>query len=256
MATPGYPQMGQMPPMGGPQMGGPQMGGPQMGGPMGAQMRPARQGTSKAVPLVVSAGLAVGVFCGLLFGVGTGKDSATAAPSASNVKKTDGDDDSKTEPGAAPQGLGATTTVQAKTPPPGTGSADGAGAGSAVAAAGGTTAGTGSTAQGSAAQPTVEDKKVIKVTFKLKPEAAASDATITIDGKDIGGMTTELPYDTKSMKIEIKASGYRTVEKKMEIVPGDEMTIELEMQKKSSGTRPPRRPDRPTNAGGGGLIDI
>jgi hypothetical protein len=250
MATPGYPQMGQMPPM-----GGPQMGGPHMGAPMGAQMRPARQGTSKAVPLVVSAGLAVGVFCGLLFGVGTGKDSATAAPSASNVKKTDADDESKTEPGAAPQGLGATTTVQAKPPAPGTGSADGAGAGSAVAAAGGSAGATGSAGQGSAAQPTVEDKKVIKVTFKLKPEAAASDATITIDGKDIGGMTTELPHDTKSMKIEIKAKGYRTVEKKMEIVPGDEMTIELEMQK-STSTRPPRRPDRPTNAGGGGLIDI
>jgi hypothetical protein len=245
MATPGYPQMGQMPPMGGPQMGGPQMGG--------SMAAPIRRGTSKAVPLVVSAGLAVGVFCGLLFGVGTGNDGAIAAPRASNVKQADGDGEGKTEPGAAPQGLGATTTVQTKTPPADTGAADGSGAGSAAVAA---AAAEGSAAQGSAAQPTVEEKKVIRVTFKLKPEAAASDASITVDGKDIGGMTTELPHDTKSMKIEIKASGYRTVEKKMEIVPGDEMTIELEMQKKSSGTRPPRRPDRPTSAGGGGLIDI
>ena len=52
------------------------MGGP----PMGAAVRPMRRGTSKAIPVVVSAGLAVGVFCGLLFGVGTGKNNARAAP--------------------------------------------------------------------------------------------------------------------------------------------------------------------------------
>src|SRR2546423_6128527 len=65
--------------------------------------RPARQGTSKAVPVVVSAGLAVGVFCGLLFGLGTGKAKASAPSSGSNIKK---DDDGS--PGAAPAGLGAT----------------------------------------------------------------------------------------------------------------------------------------------------
>src|SRR5690606_35233546 len=92
MAAPGYPQMGQMP-MGGP--GGP-MGGPPMGGPpMGAQPmpRPIRRGTSKAVPIVVSAGLAVGVFCGLLFGVGTGKEEAAAAPAAGNNVKAQSDDE-------------------------------------------------------------------------------------------------------------------------------------------------------------------
>src|SRR5436190_24020305 len=108
MANPGY-MPGQMPPgmgppgmpggMGGPPgMGGP-MGGPQMGG---MPPRQVRRGTSKAVPVVVSAGLAVGVFCGLLFGVGTGKE-ASATPTASNAKKISNDDtDTKPDPGSAP----------------------------------------------------------------------------------------------------------------------------------------------------------
>jgi len=59
----------------------PGMGGPPMGGPPMAGMRQMKRGTSKAIPVVVSAGLAVGVFCGLLFGVGTGKSNAAPSPS-------------------------------------------------------------------------------------------------------------------------------------------------------------------------------
>lgn len=225
-----------------------------MGGPPMGMQRPIRRGTSKAVPVVVSAGLAVGVFCGLLFGVGTGKNAAIAAPSASNVKKA-GEPEPKPEPGAAPAGLGATKA--APVVKPGAGSAAPAGSPPAVAAAGSAAPATGS----GAAKPAVEEKKIIKLTFKLKPEAAEKDAKITIDGKDIAGLSTEIPGDTKSMKIEIKSNGFRTLEKKQDIVvaPGEEMQIEFELQKKSTGggTRPPKRPDRPTNAGGGGgLIDI
>jgi hypothetical protein len=218
--------------------------------------RPIRRGTSKAVPVVVSAGLAVGVFCGLLFGVGTGNKDAVAAPSGNNVKKGgEADAEAKPEPGAAPAGLGATKAQPVAKPAAGSGSPPAvAAAGSAAPAAG---AGAGS------AKPAVEEKKVIKLTFKLKPESAEKDAKITIDGKDITGLATEIPGDTKSMKVEIKANGFRTLEKKQDIVvaPGEEMQIEFELQKKSSGgggVRPPRRPDRPTNAGGagGGLIDI
>jgi hypothetical protein len=222
---------------------------------MGMQ-RPIRRGTSKAVPVVVSAGLAVGVFCGLLFGVGTGKNAAIAAPSASNVKKGAAGE-AKPEPGAAPTGLGATAAM----PVAKAGSAAPAGSGSppAVAAAGSAAAGAGA----GSAKPAVEEKKVLKVTFKLKPESAEKDAKITIDGKEITGLVTELPVDTKSMKVEIKATGFRTLDKKQDIVdaPGNEMLIEYELVKKptggsTGGTRPPKRPERPTNAGGGGLIDI
>lgn len=229
------------------------MGGP----PMGAQMqRPVRQGTSKAVPVVVSAGLAVGVFCGLLFGVGTGKDEAVAAPASGNNVKKDGEAEPKPEPGAAPKGLGA--TAAAPIPPKNTGSAAGSGAGSAVVAAAGSGAGSAAPAGAGSgsAKPAVEEKKVIKLTFKPKPDAAAEIATLTIDGKEVDGLTTEIPLDTKSVTYEVEAKGYRTYKKTLTIVPGDEMAVEFEMSKKSSGVRPPRRPTRPTQAGGGGLIDI
>ncbi|HEY0987522.1 MAG TPA: hypothetical protein VGD80_10745, partial [Kofleriaceae bacterium] len=67
------------------------MGGPPMG-QMGMMPRPPmRQGTSKIVPVVVSAGLAVGVFCGLLFGLGTGSRSDAAPKQVSNNAKRDDD---------------------------------------------------------------------------------------------------------------------------------------------------------------------
>jgi hypothetical protein len=227
--------MGQMP------MGG----APQGAAPM---PRPVRRGTSKAVPVVVSAGLAVGVFCGLLFGVGTGKkEAAAAAPSASNVKK-----DSATN--AAPAGLGASETTPApvaKTPPPTTPTtpttpaATGSGRGSATAGA----------ATPLAAPGKVEKK--VKLTVNIKPEAAASIAKVSVDGTLIQGMSTDILGDKKQVKVEVKAAGYRSAEKKLDLV-GDEMTLEIELSKRPSGgttVHPPKRPDRPPS-GGAGLIDI
>lgn len=249
MANPNYPPMGQMPPMGGPPMG-PPMGGPPspMGGPPMQMHRPMRRGTSKAVPVVVSAGLAIGVFCGLLFGVGTGKDEAHASPAKGNNVKPP-PEEPKPDPGAAPAGLGATTAAPVK-PAVAAGSAAPA-AGSAAPVA----AGSAAPAAGSAA-PTVAEPKTIKVTFLPKPDAAAKDAKISIDGKEIEGNVAEIPADTKSVKVEVKASGYRTYEKKLDIMGGD-MNVEFDMVKRSSGSniRPPKRPDRPPS-GGGGLIDI
>src|SRR4051812_21563792 len=86
MAHPGYPPTNAPHPASGPQ----QMGHrPAPGYPQGAPpQRPMRQGTSKAVPVVVSAGLAVGVFCGLLFGVGTGKEASARSTSSAEAKDT------------------------------------------------------------------------------------------------------------------------------------------------------------------------
>src|ERR1051325_6820998 len=51
---------------------------------------PVRQGTSRMVPVVVSAGLAVGVFCGLLFGLGTGSGNAgPTTPVRNGAKPTE-----------------------------------------------------------------------------------------------------------------------------------------------------------------------
>jgi hypothetical protein len=207
--------------------------------------RPIRRGTSKAVPIVVSAGLAVGVFCGLLFGVGKKNDAVAAAPATGSNVKPPGEEP-KPDPGAAPAGLVATPTKPVPAQP-----AAGSAAGSAAVAA------------GSAAPtpvtppPVVEEKKLTKLIVVVKTAGAAKGAKLFVDGNAIDGMTTELPADKKTAKVEVKASGYRSYEKKLDLTPG-ELTLEIEMAKRSSGgptVRPPKRPDKPPS-GGGGLIDI
>jgi hypothetical protein len=229
-------------------------GGPMGGGPMGAGpttgIRPIRRGTSKAVPIVVSAGLAVGVFCGLLFGVGKKSEAVAAAPSkGTNVKPPA--EEPKPDKGAAPAGLGAST------PPPTTPTAPTA---PTVPATGSATAAAGSAApaQGSAA-PAVAKKEVTKLIVVVKTEAAAKDAKLIIDGQPAEGLTTEIPVDKKTVKVEVKSSGFRSYEKKLDLTPG-ELTLEIEMAKRPTGpatqpVRPPKRPDKPPS-GGGGLIDI
>ena len=252
MAAPGYPQMGQMPPGMGPPMGGPPMGGP----PMGMPRPPVRQGVSKAVPVVVSAGLAVGVFCGLLFGVGTGKKDAVAAPSkGTNAKDHPVEDTTNL----------VQTPVKPITPTAqlgkgsGAGSAAGSGAGSAVAMAG-SAAGSGG-GSGSAAVA------MKKLTIKVEPDAAAFVAKIQIDGKPLDGTSIELPAETKSVKVSLTATGYHSIDKSIDLL-GDETTVEFPMQKRSGGGSPgfggvdthrptvPTRPPAQKKKSSGGLIDI
>ena len=95
-----------------------------------------------------------------------------------------------------------------------------------------------------------------------KPEDAMKDAKVKIDGKEIDGLLVELPVNTKSFKVEVRASGYRTYEKTFTTIPETaEMSVQFELVKRpppGSGTRPPKRPTTPPSAGGGGggLIDI
>jgi hypothetical protein len=255
MANPGYPQqMGQMPPGMGPPMGGPPMGGPP------TQMRPVKRGTSKAVPVVVSAGLAVGVFCGLLFGVGTGKKDAVAAPSkATNAKDGPVED----------------TTHMVQTPTKPITSTAQLNAGSAAATATGSASGSAVAAAGSAAGSAALAPKLTKLTIKVKPDAAASVAKVQIDGKDITGSEVDLPADKKSVKIAVTAAGFHSFEPKSYDVSGDDMTIEIELTKRSGGGASPgfggtdtHKPTVPTHPPGGdktptppkkkpgGLIDI
>jgi hypothetical protein len=220
-------------------------------------MRPIKQGVSKAVPVVVSAGLAVGVFCGLLFGVGTGKKDAVAAPSkGTNAKDTPVEDtthlvQTPTKP--------ITPTAQLNG-----GSAAGSAAGSAVAAAG-SAAGSGSAA---AVSPTT------KLTIAVQPDAAAKVAKIQIDGKPIDGNAIELPFEAKkSIKISVTADGFHSRDQKIELLEGEE-TVQLELTKRSGGGSSPgfggtdtHRPSVPKVPPGGdkpppkkknpgGLIDI
>jgi len=214
MATPGYPQMGQMPPG---------MGGPPMGGPPGGAVqppRPMKRGVSKAVPVVVSAGLAVGVFCGLLFGVGTGKKEAAAAPSkGTNAAKTTKEDTMATTPVVQTPKTVPTAKATGSNAVAQTGSA----AGSAAAMAG-----------SAAIAP-----KTTKVVIKVKPDAAASVAKIQIDGKDIEGSSIDVPADKKSVKIAVTAAGFHSFEPKSYDVAGDDMTIEIELTKRGGGGASP-----------------
>jgi hypothetical protein len=166
-----------------------------MGGP--------ERGTAKIVPVVVSAGLAVGVFCGLLFGLGTrrGNAAARAVPAApahgTNVKE-------KVEP-PAPE------------PPPQPSGATQAGS----AAAG-----------GSDAQQT-ESPKLVKLTVVVRPDAAGAVAKIQIDGKEVAGNSVELPAESKSAKVAITAPGYHSQDKIVDVSGGD-TTLEIELLKRAA----------------------
>jgi hypothetical protein len=221
MAHPGqYPPMQQ--PMGGPPM--PQMGGPPMMPP-----RPMTRGTSRVVPVVVSAGLAVGVFCGLLFGLGTGKRDASAEPSkgTNNVKHTD--DSFTPESMANPNAKPTDKTVTMVTPDasPNAGSAD----------------------------PTI--KPGTKLTVEIKPENVAATAKVLVDGKPIEGFTAEIPPDPdkpkKVVTVTVKAPGYHDQHQDIE-ADGSPVTLRIELSHAMKSSQPPTDPGTttppPTNNGG------
>ena len=210
MATPGYPQMQQ--------------------NPMMMPPRPMKRGVSKAVPVVVSAGLAVGVFCGLLFGLGTGDPTASAAPAKGNNVHAASDDPS----GPAPAGLGATPAA----PPPKSATVTGSGSGSsnpvATATGSASVAAVGSGA-GSGSAMAVKPVDTAKLTIEVEPAAAAALAKIQIDGKDIIGTSIDLPADKKSVKVSVTATGYHSVDKKVDVTGGSETKVQLELTKRATG---------------------
>lgn len=228
MANPGpYPPMG--PPMGG-QMP-PPMGGPP---PMGMQPRPPmKQGTSKMVPVVVSAGLAVGVFCGLLFGLGTGK-SIAGPTQVSNGVKANAD-----EP-MAPQSVKSDVKT-APTPK--------AGSGSAVAAAG-----SGSAVVVDAGPP---EPEIAKLRIELKPDPVGQNAQITVDDQPVAGQEINIPMDPavpkKKVHVKVRAVGFRDLDTTFDVAVGDN-TMNTELTKGKStlpanGQPPPVVADTPKPAG-------
>jgi hypothetical protein len=102
-----------------------------------------------------------------------------------------------------------------------------------------------------------------KLTIEVTPEAAAKDVKITIDKKDITGLTSDIELGKdgkKSVMLSVKASGYHSVTDQKVDVDGD-MTVKIEMKKKASsptlGPRPGGKKDgKSSKTGGGGLIDI
>ena len=230
-------------------------------GPQG--VRGPRQGVSKAVPVVVAAGLAVGVFCGLLFGLGTGAAPASAGPSKGNNLKTAVEKEAVPMPGAAPAGTGATAVAPPPTPDAGTARVAGGSAAPAAAAGAAPIAvgsGTGSAVVGT------------KLTIEVEPAAAAAIAKITVDGKDLTGTSLDVTPDQKAVRVSVSAAGYHSIDnKKVEIVAGTEMKVQFDLVKRAAAgspgfggasttpnrvpTAPPKppKPKKPTNSG---IIDI
>jgi hypothetical protein len=181
-------------------------------------------GTSKIVPVVVSAGLAVGVFAGLLFGLGTGEDAQASrrarSGSGSAAPTIDVSSDEEFEE---------TVKVAVVTPDAGPGDA-----------------GPGSGSDGGGSQHSAI--KVAHVTFAVMPPGAP--AKITVDGKPV---ETEAEIDIsagpKTVELVVKAPGFRDFKKNVAISQDDALTVELVKRPSgntSSGTgtptpRPPKK---------------
>jgi len=213
------------------------MGGPPAGG---MSPRPIRsEGMSRVVPVVVSAGLAVGVFCGLLFGLGTGKRNAVAdTTKASNgVKRVE-------EPTVDPDSINTPRPKPAIATPPS------AGSGSALAAAGsaGSAAGVGAASAAPAANAT-------KIVVEVKPEAAAQIAKVYIDGKEITGTTADIPLapgtTKQKVKVAVKAPGFKDVEQDVE-AEGESTTLKFELAKGRTSPAATATSEPGATAGGGG----
>lgn len=232
-----YQGYGQQPPgMGG--YGQPQYGNPQgmHGGPAGmatgATPPPARRGTSKALPIMVAAGLAVGVCGGLVLVLGTG--SSDAATEKKTVAEGDSSGDDKPDSTDKPDGAG----NSGETP---------------------SIAGTDPKPDETPEVKEPEKPKPAKITidFEVDPE----DAEISVDDDDVkdGAYTVELePGQTKKVTIKAKASGYRNYSKEYEIAKNDTVKIELKKRSSSSSgssgssSSSRRKPKKPK----GSLIDL
>jgi hypothetical protein len=260
MATPNYGNGMQQPGMQQQQMQQ-QQGYPPQGGmppPQGAVPPPkaVRRGTSKAVPIVMSAGLAVGVFCGLLFGLGTGNDGAIAAtgpridPTATTTDVPDVLKAPSAADGTAKKVDSTAPAAPPPPPPPAVAAAPAAGsdAGSAapvVAAAGSAVApapaatgsAAGSAAPAVAAAPAPAGGAIAsdaKIKFEVTP-ATATDVKFTIDGKDYAPESAIAMNGaaTKTIDVVVRANGFHEFEQKPSIGPG--MTIvKVELVKRVS----------------------
>ena len=223
MANPGYPPMGgPMQPGGAPMGPGGPMGqmGPMGMGPMGMGMQPVRQGTSHIVPVVVAAGLAVGVFCGLLFGLGTKHD---AAPSRGGTGAR------QSEESQIQTAQVSTGTKLPDRPRTATGSAAvpaGSAAGGTVAAG---AAGAGAAGTGSAAAPGPGKLKV-----EIEPASAAQAAKVLVDGIQITGTEVDIPFDPgvskKSVKVTVRVPGYKDLEKTIEVESDGSASISFDLK--------------------------
>jgi hypothetical protein len=186
-------------------------------GPMG--MQPLRQGTSHIVPVVVAAGLAVGVFCGLLFGLGTRHEFVPSRGSTGAKQSAE----SQIQTAQVSMGTRLPDPPRTATGPAGSAAVA---TGSAAPAAG-TGSNTGSA--GSAAAPGPGKLKV-----EIQPDSAAQAAKVLVDGIQIAGTEVNIPFDPgvtkKSVKVVVRVPGYKDMEKVIEVESEGSAAISFDLK--------------------------
>jgi hypothetical protein len=221
-----------------------------------------RRNRSRSLPIAVAAGLAIGVFGGLMIVRGTGP--AVAESSGESVESATKDDDKPAEPSEAgkaaerdgPERDAAERDDTAEGREAGDKAAEGDKAGD-KAAEGGT----------SMTSATVDSRKPIAGTAgdttATKPELGSGSATLTfdvgpadavaaagysltVDGASVTGSTFAVTLDDgkKRVLVVAKADGFKTYTRRLAVTSDQTLKIRL------------RRPSRPTTSGPGSLIDL
>ncbi len=152
-------------------------------------------GTSKIVPVIVSAGLAVGVFAGLLFGVGTGEVVASSGRRVGSGSAELPSFDVGTEEYEGKDKVALIDAAPPDAPP----------------------------VDAAPVEPTI---KLARLTFTVNP--AGTPAKITIDGKAVEGTAEiDVTAGAKNVEVVVKAPGFKDFKKKMSITEDEEQTIDM-----------------------------
>jgi hypothetical protein len=201
-----------------------------MGMGMGMPRQPLRQGTSHVVPIVVSAGLAVGVFCGLLFGLGTKRDVLEPSRGSTGAKQSE-----ESQVQAAQVSTGKPIKGTPGTPgTPGTTPAAAGSVGSAAPAVGSAAPAAGSDATASAGSAAAPTPHVGKLTVDVEPETAAAAAKIIVDGKQITGKVAEISFDPgatkRAVKVMIKLPNAKDIERTVDVEADADASISFDLK--------------------------
>lgn len=238
-----YPGYGQQPPQPGYGAYGQPPGQPQYpSAPMpGSGQAPAigpapmpsggRRGTSRALPVIVAAGLAVGVCGGLIMVLGTGESKAASQPEATTEDKEAGQEGGGSGEATTPTGTEVATVTPTNPEPPKPPPNDGPSPG----------------------------LKVQNATIKFTVEPAEAKAMVTVDGKLVDSDTyvTELePGKTKKVEIMAQATGYKPQTREYTIKGDDTVAFTLEKRAKTSSSTKIRGDRKRDKRDSKGLIDL
>jgi hypothetical protein len=176
-----------------------------------------RRGTSRALPIMVAAGLAVGVCGGLVLVLGTGESDAASKP---EVKGEGGKGSDTGTPGEEQV---AVLPPDAAVPPP--------------------------------PPDAAPEPRTRKVTIRFDVEPPEAEVTVDSEAITDGTFAIELEREeSRTVALEAKASGYKPFKGKHTITGNDVVPIKLE--KRASRTSGTRRTNDSRSGDSGGRIDF